>query len=86
MKEEILMETRLQKWGNSSGIRIPKSFLKTLNLNTNDEVNISMEEDKIIISKINKKSISLKNRIKKYTGPNLSKDFKWDDNRGREIW
>ena len=55
MKEEILMETRLQKWGNSSGIRIPKSFLKTLNLNTNDEVNISMEEDKIIISKINKR-------------------------------
>ena len=80
------MEARLQKWGNSAGIRIPKSFLKTLNLNTNDEVNISMEEDKIIISKINKKRISLKNRIKKYTGQNLSKDFKWDDNRGREIW
>ena len=64
MKGEILMETRLQKWGNSAGIRIPKSFLKTLNLNTNDEVNISMEEDKIIISKINKKSISL-NILKK---------------------
>ena len=80
------MEARLQKWGNSSGIRIPKSFLKSLNLNTNDEVDISIDEDKIIISKINKKRISLKNRIKKYTRPNLSKDFKWDDNRGKEIW
>ena len=86
MKGELPMEARLQKWGNSTGIRIPKSFLKSLNLNTNDEVDIIQEEDKIIISKINKKSISLKDRIKKYTGPNLSKDFKWDDNRGREIW
>lgn len=26
------MESRLQKWGNSDGIRIPSSFLKALNL------------------------------------------------------
>ena len=26
------MEAKLQKWGNSDGIRIPNSFLKLLNL------------------------------------------------------
>ena len=34
------MEARLQKWGNSDGIRIPSSFLKTLNLKTNDKVEL----------------------------------------------
>ena len=27
-----LMETKVQKWGNSSGIRIPSSILKSLNI------------------------------------------------------
>lgn len=57
------MESRLQKWGNSDGIRIPSSFLKALNLKTNDIVNIVQEEDKIIISVPKKKKISLKERF-----------------------
>ena len=32
------MEARLQKWGNSDGIRIPSILLKNLNLKTNDIV------------------------------------------------
>ena len=35
------MESRLQKWGNSDGIRIPSSFLKALNLKKNDIVEIN---------------------------------------------
>lgn len=57
------MESRLQKWGNSDGIRIPSSFLKALNLKTNDIVNI-VQEDKIIISVPKKKKISLKEDLK----------------------
>lgn len=44
------MEVRIQKWGNSSGIRIPSSMLKNLNIKTNDILNINQEDDKIIIS------------------------------------
>lgn len=62
------MESRLQKWGNSDGIRIPSSFLKALNLKTNDIVNIVQEEDKIIISVPKKKKISLKERFEKFNG------------------
>ncbi len=45
------MEARLQKWGNSNGIRIPHNLLKLLNLKTNDKVNLNYENDKIIITK-----------------------------------
>lgn len=44
------IEARVQKWGNSNGIRIPSSILKSLSVKTNDILNIEQQEDKIIIS------------------------------------
>ncbi len=57
------VETRLQKWGNSDGIRIPSSFLKSLNLKTNDKVDVVQEKDKIIISKPQEKHKTLEERF-----------------------
>ena len=80
------MKIRIQKWGNSDGIRIPSSILKSLNIKTNDILNIEQDNDKIIISIPKKKKISLEDRFKKYHGKNLAKEFSWDDNVGKEIW
>ncbi len=80
------MEARIQKWGNSSGIRIPSSILKSLNIKTNDILNIEQQEDKIIITIPKKKKISLESRFKEYHGKNLAKEFSWDKDMGKEIW
>ena len=79
------MEAKLQKWGNSMGIRIPMSILKNLKLTNNDILDITLEGEKIIIT-IPKKVVSLKKRFENYKGPNLSKEFVWDEARGNEIW
>lgn len=80
------MEAKIQKWGNSVEIRIPSSILKSLNIKTNDILNIEQEEDKIVIRIPKKKKISLEERFNNYHGENLSKDFSWDDPMGEEIW
>ena len=80
------MEAKLQKWGNSDGIRIPKSILKSLGLKSNDIVNIEQQEDKIVITIPKIKRISLEERIKEYHGEDLTKDFKWDSHVGKELW
>jgi antitoxin MazE len=80
------METKLQKWGNSDGIRIPSSYLKSLNLKTNDKVEINVENEKIVIYKVKASKISLKEEFEKYNGENLSKEFTWDEDKGNEIW
>ena len=81
------MEAKLQKWGNSSGIRLPSAILKSLNLKVNDKVELTQENDKIVISVIPKaKKISLEEEFKKYKGPNLAKEFVWDEPKGKEIW
>lgn len=79
------METVIKKWGNSNGIRIPNSILKSLNLKTNDKVELQDQDDKIIISK-KKNKISLAEKFDNYNGTNLAKDYTWDSPKGKEIW
>lgn len=81
-----VMEARIQKWGNSVGIRIPSSILKSLNIKTNDILNIEQQDDKIVISIPKKRKISLADKFKEYEGKNLAKDFSWDEGVGKEIW
>ena len=57
------MKAHLQKWGNSDGIRIPSNILKSLNIKTNDIVNIYEEDKKIIISKFNKDHWTIAERL-----------------------
>ena len=77
---------RLQKWGNSVGIRIPSTIIKSLELKENDLLDIAEEDNKIVVSKTNKKKISLKLLFDQYNGENLAKEFEWDGPRGKEIW
>ena len=82
------MEVRIQKWGNSAGIRIPSVVLKTLDLEINDILGLNLDENEksIIISRSNNGQISLKSRFEKYNGENLAKEFEWDDSIGDETW
>ncbi len=82
-----MMEAKLQKWGNSYGIRIPSSLLKELNIKENDLLNIKQDDKKIIIMKAsNMNKVSLAKLFAQYNGENMAKDFSWDDNVGREVW
>ena len=83
------MEARLQKWGNSDGIRIPSNFLKSLNLKTNDVIELIQKDDTIIISKPKKKHLTLEERFKKFEKlPNNEKgtvdSYDWGDDLGKE--
>lgn len=80
------MEIKLQRWGNSDGIRIPKSILSSLHMKTNDVLLIEQVEDKIVISKSNKEKVSLKELFQQYHGKNLAKEYEWDEAQGKELW
>ena len=81
------MQIKLQKWGNSYGIRIPSTMLKALNINvSSDRITLEQQDDKIVLSKSKSKKISLKERFENYKGNNLAKEFSWDDPIGEEIW
>jgi len=61
-------------------------MLKSLNIKENDLLTIKEDDEKIVITKSKNKKVSLKNRFDNYVGKDLTKDFAWDEFRGREIW
>jgi len=46
------MTAKISKWGNSQGLRIPKDIMEDLHLSVGDTVNITVEDDKVIIEPI----------------------------------
>lgn len=81
------MAYRVQKWGNSNGVRIPKVYLEALRIKSGDPINIVRDENKIIITKAEREKASLKQRIKKYVGSDVDdEEFTWDEAKGKEIW
>ncbi len=49
--------THIKKWGNSLAIRFPQSLLAQLNLKEDGEVEIKIEEGRLILSPVRKAEI-----------------------------
>ena len=60
------MGAKIQKWGNSLGVRIPKSVIEKANLDENSEVEIENKDGAIIIFPRHKKE-SLTDLLSKIT-------------------
>ena len=51
---EIIMLTKMKKWGNSQGLRFPKAILEEARMAVGDEVTVSVRGRKIIIEPVKK--------------------------------
>ncbi|MCL2138551.1 MAG: AbrB/MazE/SpoVT family DNA-binding domain-containing protein [Treponema sp.] len=83
------MLTTIQKWGNSQGVRLPKTILDALFLQENDQVEILGENDSIIIKKVSRKRRA-KNSLEKlfadYTGDYKCEEWNTGKPVGKEVW
>ena len=82
------MVTKVQKWGNSQGLRLTKEILRSANISIGDEVDISVYKGEIIIKPVS--SIRDKNNLKDLISK-LPKDYKqkeedWGEPVGKEKW
>lgn len=78
------MSVKIQKWGNSLGVRIPKTVIEKVNLSENSEVEIESKDGTIVIIPA-KKEYSLDSLLEQITKNNLhsEEDFKTE---GNEVW
>ena len=80
------MQTKIQKWGNSLAIRIPKSFALDINLKQDELVDLSVDESKIVITPMRGKKYSLEELLKGVSGNNLHGEIATGSPIGKEIW
>jgi len=80
------MRTRVQKWGNSLALRIPKSFATEVGLQRETSVEVSLADGKLIITPVAKPTLTLKQLLVKVTKENLHHEVDTGASIGNETW
>ncbi len=80
------MRTKIQKWGNSLGLRIPKSFAEEAQLHADSAVDLSMDDDRLIVRRVRVPAYRLEDLLSKVTKANLHEEVQTGEAVGREAW
>ena len=82
----IYMTTKVQKWGNSLAVRLPKELAHGLRLREGGEVVLAQEGDALIIRKGKKSPVSLSRLLKEVNAKNMHGESDLGKPLGKEIW
>lgn len=80
------MTTRIQKWGNSLAVRLPKVVAEHFQLRPGSAVRILPRSEHIVIKPSSEKSATLKDLVRKITPENRHGEVRWGKPVGREAW
>ena len=80
------MHVRVQKWGNSLAVRIPKPLAEDAEVKEGTVLNLAVSEGKVVATPVERKKQSLKQLLAKVTRKNLHTDVDFGRSVGRETW
>ncbi len=80
------MKTRIQKWGNSLALRIPKSFAAEAGLREDAPVELSLVEGALLVQPITEQPLTLDELLRGITTENLHGEWNTGPAVGKEIW
>lgn len=79
------MTTQIAKWGNSLGLRLPKSVAQEARVDEGDKVDVSVRNGAIVI-RPSRRTYSLGELVSKVTTKNRHSETDWAKPVGREAW
>ena len=80
------MRTKVVKWGNSLGLRIPKSFAEEVRVSEGTTVDLVMEDGQLVIRVASQPAKSLEELLAEVTDSNLHGEIETGDAVGGENW
>lgn len=80
------MHTKIQLWGNSLGLRIPKAFAAEANVEAGSTVDLSLDDGALIIRVVTEPRYALDDLLQGVTSANLHNESDWGEPSGREVW
>jgi antitoxin MazE len=80
------MKTRIQKWGNSLALRIPKSFAIETGLDQDALVDVVLVDGKLIITPLRTPAVTLQQLLAAITDENRHDEFDTGEAVGTEVW
>jgi antitoxin MazE len=79
------MRTKVQKWGNSLAVRIPKPFAEGAGLKVATEVEVSLEKGTLRVSAVRPRW-QLRALVSRVTTRNRHAEVEFGQSVGREPW
>ena len=80
------METRVQKWGNSLALRIPKPLAIQIGLELNSPVELSLRGKELVIELVRPSGLKLDDLLAQVTEHNLHSEIDTGPATGGEVW
>jgi antitoxin MazE len=82
------MLAKIQKWGNSQGLRITKALLADAQINIGDDVNIAAKDGALIVTPAqrSRRKYNLKDLVAKIPEDYQAKETDWGKPVGNEAW
>jgi antitoxin MazE len=79
------MKTRVQRWGNSLAIRIPKLMAEEIQLAENTDVDLDLRDGALVVSRAQRKRYKLEDLLEGITPENHRGETDWGPPVGREV-
>ena len=80
------METRVQKWGNSLAVRIPKPIAAQLGLADHSSIKFSLRGKELVITPVPHSDLTLADLLAGVTEDNLHGEIDTGTAMGKEAW
>lgn len=83
---DTAMKTRIQKWGNSLALRIPKPFAEEAHLAEDSAVDVTVRNGKIVVVAVEEAEETLETLVAQITPQNRHEETKTGKSVGYENW
>lgn len=80
------MKTKIQKWGNSLAIRIPKAVAAQADLSELSTVDLSIVDGRLVVTPASRPSFTLEELLEGMTDENMHGEISLGGPVGREVW
>ena len=82
------MVTRIQKWGNSQGLRLAKQVLEDACISVGDDVDVTARDGMIVIAPVRRVrgKQSLQELVSRIPRNYKTREIDWGEPVGREVW
>lgn len=77
--------TRISRWGNSLGLRLPRAVAREVRLDEGDRVHVSVDNGAIVIRPSHPR-YSLDELVRRITPKNRPDETDWGGQFGNEVW
>jgi antitoxin MazE len=80
------MRSKVQKWGNSLALRIPKPYAEEAGLTPDSAVELSLQEGKLVVMRADTPVFTLLELLEGVTPSNLHREIDMGRTVGSEAW